>query len=77
MTNWVKCADELPPENTPVFVTSGSNIYTALLSLDCDGWYWNMSGYRSIINDPESYYDDGDDYVFDCWAPMIEPPAYK
>ena len=78
MSKWNKTSDGYPTSEKPVLVCNGKFIYAALATYvyadESEGWLWEvMDGFHGALNDAGTYECD-DDYQFDYWMDMPEPP---
>ena len=86
---WIKFKDRKPPDDVPVLVCDkwGHDgqpyIYAALYHYDeyCEnaeggqgGFYWIPYNNSGHLDDAGSYDDWDDDYNYEYWMPLPQPP---
>lgn len=68
---WIRTKDRLPDYDVPVLVFNGW-VHAAMLSYE-EGWLWcAYQGYGSLCDN--TCYECDDDYQYDYWMPLPEPP---
>ncbi len=77
MSDWIRCDEELPPLDVPVFVATAAypdQLGCAMRRFVDDGWYWEeYNGNGMDFRDGANYIFD-DEYMYKWWMNLPPPP---